>query len=138
MQALLGTTVQVRTLTSTPATVTFSSGSVQPFNEVRIKGKGLPHPSSWVKSALGLNRGDLVVIPDVLFPESLTERQQKGIEEAFELDVCLESDILCTILLLFDIHSCVLSFTIRISSIHYSIRLYCTKGSSTNSSLRML
>ena len=111
MQALLGTTVQVRTLTSTPATVTFSSGSVQPFNEVRIKGKGLPHPSSWVKSALGLNRGDLVVIPDVLFPESLTERQQKGIEEAFELDVCFESDILCTILLLFDICIQVLSYS---------------------------
>ena len=84
MQALLGTTVQVRTLTSTPATVTFSSGSVQPFNEV---------------------------IPDVLFPESLTERQQKGIEEAFELDVCLESDILCTILLLFDICIQVLSYS---------------------------
>ena len=53
-----------------------------------MKGKGLPHPSSWVKSALGLNRGDLVLIPDVLFPERLTECQQKGIEEAFELGVC--------------------------------------------------
>ena len=52
-----------------------------------------------------------MVIPDVLFPESLTERQQKGIEEAFELDVCLESDILCTILLLFDICIQVLSYS---------------------------
>ena len=79
------------TLTSTPETVSFPSGSVQPFSEKRVKGKGLPYHSSWVKSALGLNRGDLVLITDVLFPERLTERQQKGIREAFELCVCCES-----------------------------------------------
>ena len=88
IQALLGTTIQVPTLTSIPETVTFQSGSVQPFGEVRVKRKGLTHFSSWVKNILGLNRGDLVLITDVVFPDQLTESQRKGIIEAFDCYVC--------------------------------------------------
>ena len=68
----MGTTIEVPTLTGTSESVELPSGSVQPFQEVRLKGKGLPRQgiSLWnaVQTVLRRNRGDLVVVVEVVFP----------------------------------------------------------------------
>lgn len=73
----MGTTIEVPTLTGTSESVELPSGSVQPFQEVRLKGKGLPRQgiSLWnaVQTVLRRNRGDLVVVVEVVFPTELTK-----------------------------------------------------------------
>lgn len=88
----MGTTVEVPTLTGKTELVELPGGSVQPFQEVRLKGKGLPRQevSLWnaVQTVLRRNRGDLVVVVEIVFPAKLTSEQRQGILDFF-LSVCL-------------------------------------------------
>ena len=85
----MGTTIEVPTLTGTSESVELPSGSVQPFQEVRLKGKGLPRLgiSLW-KTVLRRNRGDLVVVVEVVFPTELTSEQRQGIMDFFWTVCC--------------------------------------------------
>lgn len=89
----MGTTIEVPTLTGKTELVDLPSGSVQPFQEVRLKGKGLPRQgiSVWnaVQTVLRRNRGDLVVVIEIVFPTKLTGEQRQGILDSF-WSVCLE------------------------------------------------
>lgn len=88
----MGTTIEVPTLTGTSESVELPSGSVQPFQEVRLKGKGLPRQgiSLWnaVQTVLRRNRGDLVVVVEVVFPTELTSEQRQGIMDFFWAVCC--------------------------------------------------
>ena len=88
----MGTTIEVPTLTGTSESVELPSGSVQPFQEVRLKGKGLPRQgiSLWnaVQTVLRRNRGDLVVVVEVVFPTELTSEQRRGIMDFFWTVCC--------------------------------------------------
>ena len=88
----MGTTIEVPTLTGTSESVELPSGSVQPFQEVRLKGKGLPRQgiSLWnaVQTVLQRNRGDLVVVVEVVFPTELTSEQRQGSMDFFWTVCC--------------------------------------------------
>jgi len=67
LQALIGTTVDVPTLSGRTIQLKMGDSVVHPGMVRRIHGEGLPYPKQPTK------RGDLVVEFDVQFPEQLSQ-----------------------------------------------------------------
>jgi molecular chaperone DnaJ len=78
-QAALGGAIEVPTIDGTPVAQTLSRG-VQSGDEVRLKGKGVPHVETGRK-------GDLVVHLRVVTPRNLTKRQEELLREMEEIDL---------------------------------------------------
>jgi molecular chaperone DnaJ len=76
--AALGGVIEVPTIDGTPVAHTLSRG-VQGGDEVRLKGKGVPHVENGRK-------GDLVVHLRVVTPRNLTKRQEELLRELEDID----------------------------------------------------
>lgn len=77
-QAALGGNIEVPTLEGKMINATLPRG-MQPGDEVRLSGRGMPHVQ-------GGRPGDLVVHLKVLTPRNLTKRQEELLRELAELD----------------------------------------------------
>jgi molecular chaperone DnaJ len=78
-QAALGGAIEVPTIDGTPVAQTLSRG-VQSGDEIRLRGKGVPHVETGRK-------GDLVVHLRVVTPRNLTKRQEELLHELEEIDL---------------------------------------------------
>ena len=78
-QAALGGAIEVPMVDGTPVAQTLSRG-VQNGEQIRLKGKGVPHVENGRK-------GDLVVHLRVVTPRNLTKRQEELLRELEEIDV---------------------------------------------------